>query len=629
MRWPDIFFKAKKPRPEPGGPPPLIPAPETPQPAATGPPPQPQPPTIKPVPAALGPKTTMAIALPQEKRDASPAGTHTLPAMHGVVLRPPTWLSTTTNTLPTAAAVTGTGRATAPLKNIEQLMAEADPVSTLNQTGSIRLLKKIGAETAPLKPAVDKPAEPSPAKPATPVAATPIPKPVAVIPPSAPWDPPPFPAFKPAGAAVSGEVKKATAAPVAKAPSSLPEPTAPPTANAPSPVPPTVSAPAPAPAEDDSPFILKPAATPASTPKVIPPPPPPALKPISLPIGSIFRRKAKMTDLAKIVLPPKREDTQPLHPPGAASPTVVPPAFPVAAMTARATQVLPKARSSALSESAPITKVAKQEKELEPIAAVETDEKADSGKKTEIPEAEKLPEVVKEPEKSASSDAAPAPAPAVEPKPPAPAPDLHLEPKVDPEAHKPEPTATPQIDPEAHKPTPPPAPAAATTALSTPTAPPEKREFHLANGERVAGVVLSETPEAIYLEHGTLGVITIPRAQIAKRLVEIILINGDRIVGDIMAETADTLYVRHASLGMLTVPRAQRSTRVVEAILKDGDRILGEVLTETDTFTVIRSATLGTITVPHDKVSMLNRKIEQIELKSLPPPAPELKDKPA
>ena len=145
----------------------------------------------------------------------------------------------------------------------------------------------------------------------------------------------------------------------------------------------------------------------------------------------------------------------------------------------------------------------------------------------------------------------------------------------------------------------------------------------------MVGTVLSETPEAVYVEHGALGVLTIPRTQIAKRLVEIILMNGDRIVGDIMAETADTLYVRHASLGMLTVPRAQRSTRVVEAILKDGDRILGEVLTETDTFTVIRSATLGTITVPHGKIAMLNRKIEQIEMKALPPPAPELKDKPS
>jgi RNase P/RNase MRP subunit p29 len=186
----------------------------------------------------------------------------------------------------------------------------------------------------------------------------------------------------------------------------------------------------------------------------------------------------------------------------------------------------------------------------------------------------------------------------------------------------------PKVDPEAHKPDMP-VKSIPLHEISPSPGVPEKREFHLANGERVAGIVLSETPEAVYIDHGTLGVLTIPRANIAKRLVEIILINGDRIVGDIMAETADTLYVRHASLGMLTVPRAQRSTRVVEAILKDGDRILGEVLTETDSFTVIRSATLGTITVPHDKVTMLNRKIEQIELKALPPPAPEIKDKPS
>ena len=82
----------------------------------------------------------------------------------------------------------------------------------------------------------------------------------------------------------------------------------------------------------------------------------------------------------------------------------------------------------------------------------------------------------------------------------------------------------------------------------------ERREFILANGERILGTVLSETPEAIYIDHTTLGVLTIPRAQIAQRPIEIILINGDRIVGDIVAETADTLFVRHASLGILTVP---------------------------------------------------------------------------
>ena len=362
-----------------------------------------------------------------------------------------------------------------------------------------------------------------------------------------------------------------------------------------------------------------------------------------------------MTDLAKIVLPPKREETQPLHPPIPQSGTVVPPAFPVAAMTARATQSIarpkpaaPKVISNALSESAPLAKFGREDQPPKPTISIATGmmetpaaktEPVDAAPaattveaQTEIPPVEKLPEIAQEPEKTTGSEAkeaevAPAPAPAVEEKPSVPAPDLHIEPKVDPEAHKPEPSAPPlpKVDPEAHKPAPP----VPTTELSVPPAPLEKREFHLANGERVAGTVLSETPEAVYIEHGTLGVLTIPRSQIAKRLVEIILINGDRIVGDIMAETADTLYVRHASLGMLTVPRAQRSTRVVEAILKDGDRILGEVLTETDTFTVIRSATLGTITVPHSKISMLNRKIEQIELKSLPPTAPELKDKPA
>jgi RNase P/RNase MRP subunit p29 len=311
-----------------------------------------------------------------------------------------------------------------------------------------------------------------------------------------------------------------------------------------------------------------------------------------MPLSSIFHRKAKMTELARIVLPPKREESQPLP---ASSRTVVPPAFPVAGA----------AHGSAAHGSKPEISLASVVPRIDPDGA--------------------------KPPGSEATTPGPAPIPLAGEKPSAPLPDLPDAPKVDPEAHKPEPSATPlpKVDPEAHKAASTPAPPIPLAELSAPSGTPEKREFHLANGERVAGTVLSETPEAIYIDHGTLGVLTIPRAQIAKRLVEIILINGDRIVGDIMAETADTLYVRHASLGMLTVPRAQRSTRVVEAILKDGDRILGEVLTETDTFTVIRSATLGTVTVPHSKVSMLNRKIEQIELKALPPPSPELKDKPS
>jgi RNase P/RNase MRP subunit p29 len=156
----------------------------------------------------------------------------------------------------------------------------------------------------------------------------------------------------------------------------------------------------------------------------------------------------------------------------------------------------------------------------------------------------------------------------------------------------------------------------------------EKQEFVLANGERIIGHVLSETAQTIYLDHGTLGVLTLPRSQIATKPIEVILINGDRIVGDLIAETPECLYIKHASLGMLTVPHGQRSARVVEAILKDGDRILGEVLAETEDFTVIRSATLGTVAVQHGQVAMLNRKIEQMQLRSLPASAPAISDKP-
>jgi RNase P/RNase MRP subunit p29 len=172
------------------------------------------------------------------------------------------------------------------------------------------------------------------------------------------------------------------------------------------------------------------------------------------------------------------------------------------------------------------------------------------------------------------------------------------------------------------------APTTAIEAVKASNDPREKREFVLANGERILGHVLSETPQTIYLDHGTLGVLTLPRSQVAAKPIEVILINGDRIVGDLIAETPECLYIKHASLGMVTVPHNQRSTRVVEAILKDGDRILGEVLAETDNFTVIRSATLGTVAVQHDQVAMLNRKIEQMQLRALPS-APALEDKKA
>jgi len=327
-----------------------------------------------------------------------------------------------------------------------------------------------------------------------------------------------------------------------------------------------------------------------------------------------LRRKAKLADLARMVAPPHPESTPP--PPireSGPSATVVPPAFTVAVATgsvilpAEKVQPSPPASGSAVVDSGPVEK-ATASSEIHVAAPGATVEPA--VKDSSTPEAPAVA-VIPEPEKK--NDEAPVEKPAsadTKPAPPAAA------------GENPATTSSPTAAgiPKAG------ASAAPVPLDHLPAIPPEKKEFLLTNGERILGRVLSETPDTIYLEHGTLGVLTLPRTQIAQRPVEIILINGDRIVGDIMAETPDTLYVRHASLGMLTVPRAQRSTRVVEVILTDGDRILGEVLAETENFTVVRSATLGTVSVPHNKVAMLNRKVEQIELKKLPVA---LQDKPS
>jgi RNase P/RNase MRP subunit p29 len=673
MHWPYIFFKAgKKNAAQEQSPAAVDPAKQLLKPAS----PESQPPAIKPVPTTATPPT-VTTPPPQPKAEPPETGTRTLPAMHGVVLRPPGRTILSSGALPIGAA-SASARPTTPLKNIEQLMVEADPVRTLNQTGSVHMMKRQAPDSnsANVAPSNTTPPISSPGSEPkdTPIAPTltatksaPLPTSAILPPPKPPAVdmssvPPPFPAFKPAG----------TLSAVAKLPEamkgdSMPSPVAKPAVDLP-PLPPTIAAPqasakpvisanAASTDEIETPFILKP----AGAGKAVSPTPPPPL----IPLGSIFRRKAKMTEVARIVLPPKREETQPLHKAPEASSAVVPPAFPVAAMTKRASQPIMTTTEAAKIppplpvESIASEKIASEVKTPEPIPVFDspkkeaapppfektveapvieskpmievkpdvdskppTDNRDAVGDKTEVPPQETLAPVAAKSEKQAMPEKAASQESVVPPATPPPIPS-------------PEPTTTslfrekPKVDSEAHKPEPTPAPALPVTQLSTPETPREKREFHLANGERVAGVVLSETPDVVLIEHPSLGVISVPRNQIAKRLVEIILINGDRIVGDIMAETADTLYVRHASLGMLTVPRAQRSTRVVEAILKDGDRILGEVLTETDSFTVIRSATLGTITVPHSKISMLNRKIEQIELKALPPPPPEIKDKPA
>jgi len=620
MPWPDIFFKARKPRPEPAEPTPLKSVLEAAKTLGT----EPKSPEAKPATAAQAPAP--AEPAPAEPAPTSDRSTRTIPVTHGVVLRP------------SARVVIGPpaeGAAPSAIKNIEQLMTEADPVKTLRQTGSIHLLKRLAPDpNAP--PLAPKPAAPVPLK-------TPPP----FSPPASQAGQSPWPEFTPKTPPVSTEVKKPepiiatapqspwpefapktpTPAPVTPPPSPVelkkPEPNIAATPALP-PVPTEVAKPE-VEEEDESPFILKPSSPAQSkAPAVLPVP-----ETTPLPRISIFRRRAKLADVARIVLPPKREESTrlpfPLHP--EPSPTVVPPAFPVAAMTQRPlrpvaeiTEPVP-AKPETISESPFL----ERSRANEPTAKL--------APQVETPRIDEKPKVA-EPAKST-------PPPFPGPKPAEPMSLFPDPPKIEPEPAKPAPVvaSAPKVDLEAPRPLPQPAspmenvppsqlipPVSTALEVSTGSPSQEKREFHLTNGEHVAGVVLSETPEAFYVEHATLGVITVPRKEIAKRLVEIILINGDRIVGDIMAETADTLYVRHASLGMLTVPRAQRSQRVVEAILKDGDRILGEVLTETDTFTVIRSATLGTITVPHTKLAMLNRKLEQIDMKALPA-VPELKDK--
>jgi len=144
-----------------------------------------------------------------------------------------------------------------------------------------------------------------------------------------------------------------------------------------------------------------------------------------------------------------------------------------------------------------------------------------------------------------------------------------------------------------------------------------QREFLLNNGERISGKVVSETADTIYLHSESLGVLTIPRLQIAQKLREVILLNGDRIVGDVIAETADTIYIRNASLGTLTIPKAHSSQKVIEVILKNGDRVVGELITESDELILLKSATLGTLSVGRKALEMVNRRLEHHPIKPL------------
>jgi RNase P/RNase MRP subunit p29 len=343
----------------------------------------------------------------------------------------------------------------------------------------------------------------------------------------------------------------------------------------------------------------------AVTPDLAIPRDPPKPAPEHPPEVTFMRRRTKMADVARIVLPPRRDEA-PSVPSAKAEPAV-----PLKSTGSLPPQPLP-------SEVKPKTD-AEPAKEAPPIAETpKPDGSSPAGRQTEMFAGNASPSAPTEAKSGAgrsefsvgqTSGPLREETPLISPS------------VVSPESPKPEPARTvpsaPGSTPSGSRPD--------TTLAETR----EKREFVLSNGERVLGHILSETPDAVYVDHATLGVLTIPRAQVAQRPIEVILINGDRIVGDVVAETSDALFVRHASLGILTVPHKQRSTRVVEAILKDGDRILGEVLGETEHATVIRSATLGTVTVPHNRIAMLNKRAEEIQMKSLPPTTPQVEDKPS
>src|ERR1700678_2804276 len=100
MLGPDIFCPPSKRQANSKPPlPPVAPATVSPKPS----PAEPQPPTIKPVPVAVGPQV-VPTPVPA-KPELGQAGTRTLPAMHAIVLRPPTRAASTTGTLPTPTPV--------------------------------------------------------------------------------------------------------------------------------------------------------------------------------------------------------------------------------------------------------------------------------------------------------------------------------------------------------------------------------------------------------------------------------------------------------------------------------------------------------------------------------------------
>lgn len=143
------------------------------------------------------------------------------------------------------------------------------------------------------------------------------------------------------------------------------------------------------------------------------------------------------------------------------------------------------------------------------------------------------------------------------------------------------------------------------------------KEFTLTNGELISGKVLSETDTELFVQTLTLGIVTLKRDHLAKKLMEVVLLNGDRVTGEVVAENKDFIYLRNASLGTLTIPRDQGARNVVEVELANGNRIVGELVVETEDVVLIKSATLGTVSVDRKGMRHLAQRVEQSQIKSL------------
>ncbi len=129
-----------------------------------------------------------------------------------------------------------------------------------------------------------------------------------------------------------------------------------------------------------------------------------------------------------------------------------------------------------------------------------------------------------------------------------------------------------------------------------------QREILLTTGEKLSGVIASESATDITLDHPLLGKILVPKKRAARRPIEIFLRNGDRLVGELVSESPEAVRMEHSGLGLLTIPRSEICKKVASFELVNGDRVCGEVIEETSLFIRLRSDSLGTILIPRKRI---------------------------